>query len=75
MSTKFVKPPEFASAEAFVKGAVTPHGGRRPPPDDTRLTCNISTVLHTQLKIYAVKRKITVGELIEEWIIERTPKV
>ena len=41
------------------------------PPGDTRLTLNIDRELHKRLKIAAIKRDTTIGDLIEKWI-ERT---
>lgn len=38
------------------------------PDGDVRLTANIREDLHQRLKIRAVERRTTVGELIEEWV-------
>jgi len=43
---------------------------RLPPSGDVRLTVNIRDELHQRLKIAAVKRRTTVGELLEE-LVER----
>jgi len=41
---------------------------RLPPSGDVRLTVNIRDDLHQRLKIAAVKRRTTVGELLEELV-------
>jgi hypothetical protein len=38
------------------------------PAGDVRLTANIRADLHMKLKIRAVERRTTVGELVEQWI-------
>ncbi len=35
---------------------------------DARQTANIRVNLHLKLKILAAEKRITVGELVEEWI-------
>lgn len=49
------------SAAGTLKSGLVPQG-------DVRLTSNIRVDLHMKLKIRAVQRRTTVGELIEEWI-------
>jgi len=41
---------------------------RLPPAGDVRLTVNIRDDLHQRLKIAAVQRRTTVGELLEELV-------
>ena len=38
------------------------------PSGDVRLTSNISEEHHLRLKIAAAKRKVTIGELIEQMV-------
>ena len=40
------------------------------PDGDVRLTANIRSDLHLKLKIRAAQERTTVGELIEQWIVE-----
>lgn len=71
MSTK---PNKFAAAQEFIRAAPTEAGGRRPPPADSRLTVNIDRALHLRVKLYAVANYTTIGELIEEWIVQHVPE-
>ena len=45
------------------------------PEGDVRLTANIKAELHTRLKIEAARRRIYIGDLIEELIEENIPKI
>lgn len=74
--------PGAAAALAFAEGAnntahsepiATPKDTMKPssgqvPVGDVRLTANISQDRHMKLKMEAVKRKTTIGELIEQMI-------
>lgn len=72
-----LKKPTLDAARAFAEDAPGKGGKRTPgkskgsgqvPDGDVRLTVNIRGDLHQRLKIRAVERRTTVGELIEEWI-------
>lgn len=43
------------------------------PEGDVRLTANIREDLHMRLKMESVKKRITIGEIIESWIEEKLP--
>jgi hypothetical protein len=45
------------------------------PDGDVRLTANIREELHTRLKIEAAKRRIYIGDLLEELIQDNIPKL
>ena len=45
------------------------------PEGDVRLTANIKSELHTRLKIEAAKRRMYIGDLVEELIQENIPKI
>lgn len=45
------------------------------PEGDVRLTANIREELHTRLKIEAAKRRIYIGDLVEELIEANIPKL
>ena len=44
------------------------------PEGDVRLTANIKAELHTRLKIEAARRRIYIGDLVEELIEKHIPK-
>lgn len=74
------KKPTLTAVQAFAEGgnkgksgsAGKAKGGKvgsgQIPEGDVRLTANIREDLHQRLKIRAVERRTTVGELIEEWV-------
>jgi len=62
--------PNFKDALAFAGAAPESTAGRQPPAGDTRLTVNIDENLHQTLKLEAVRRGATMGDIIEEWIRE-----
>ena len=74
------KKPTLNAVQAFAEGgnkgksgsAGKAKGGKpgsgQIPEGDVRLTANIREDLHQRLKIRAVERRTTVGELIEEWV-------
>lgn len=45
------------------------------PEGDCRLTANIKTDLHIRLKIEAAKRRMSIGDLVEELIDNNIPKL
>jgi predicted HicB family RNase H-like nuclease len=45
------------------------------PDGDVRLTANIKEELHTRLKIEAAKRRMSIGDLVEELIETHIPKI
>jgi predicted HicB family RNase H-like nuclease len=45
------------------------------PDGDVRLTANIKAGLHTRLKIEAAKRRMPLGDLVEELIEQNIPKI
>ena len=45
------------------------------PEGDARLTANVKIELHTRLKIEAAKRRIYIGDLLEELIENHIPKI
>ena len=45
------------------------------PDGDVRLTANIREDLHTRLKIEAAKRRMYIGDLVEELIEANIPKL
>ena len=45
------------------------------PDGDVRLTANIKKELHTRLKIEAAKRRMYIGDLVEELIEAKIPKL
>jgi len=45
------------------------------PDGDVRLTANIKEDLHTRLKIEAAKRRMYIGDLVEELIETNIPKI
>jgi hypothetical protein len=45
------------------------------PEGDVRLTANIKEELHTRLKIEAAKRRVYIGDLLEELIQDNIPKL
>ena len=45
------------------------------PDGDVRLTANIKAELHTRLKIEAAKRRMYIGDLVEELIEANIPKL
>lgn len=45
------------------------------PEGDVRLTANIKEELHTRVKIEAAKRRMYIGDLIEELIENNIPKL
>lgn len=59
------------SSKSAVKASGAATGSplsRLPPSGDVRLTVNIRDDIHQRLKIEAVKRRTTVGELLEELV-------
>ena len=72
-----LKKPTLDVARTFAEDAPSKGGKRTPgkskgsgqvPEGDVRLTVNMREDLHQRLKIRAVERRTTVGDLIEEWI-------
>lgn len=55
------------SKPAAASGEVSP-ASRFPPSGDVRLTVNLRGDLHMRLKMEAVKRRTTVGEILEELV-------
>lgn len=45
------------------------------PEGDVRLTANISSPLHTKLKMASVMTRTTMGELIEQMIAEKLDQI
>jgi len=45
------------------------------PEGDVRLTANIKAELHTRLKIEAAKRRMYIGDLVEELIEQNIPRL
>jgi hypothetical protein len=43
------------------------------PEGDVRLTANIRSDLHLNLKIRAAQERTTIGELIEQWVASWKP--
>ena len=64
---------DTGKALEFAEKGVSKSG--RIPPGDVRLTANIREELHTRLKIEAAKRRIYIGDLVEELIEANIPKL
>lgn len=61
------KPPSKKAAAAAADATST---SRFPPSGDIRLTVNLREDLHMRLKMEAVKRRTTVGEILEDLVQE-----
>jgi hypothetical protein len=59
---------EGKAAKLAAKAATGAATSRFPPSGDVRLTVNMRDDLHQWLKIEAVKRRTTVGEILEELV-------
>lgn len=59
--------PRKSAVKASSAATVSPLS-RLPPAGDVRLTVNIRDDLHQRLKIAAIQRRTTVGELLEELV-------
>jgi hypothetical protein len=79
--TKLARKPMLSEVAAFAEGrsagkgkkdaavaADTSPASRFPPSGDIRLTVNLRGDLHMRLKMEAVKRRSTVGEILEELV-------
>lgn len=60
-------------ALAFAEKKTEQKGSGLVPEGDVRLTANIRADLHMNLKMYAVKEKTTIGEILEKLIEQHIP--
>lgn len=69
----------FAEGKATAKPKVAKTASKgvsgQIPEDDVRLTSNIRQDLHLRLKIEAAKRRVTIGEIVEEMIEKHIPEL
>lgn len=68
-----VQKPGAATALKFAEKGKSKSG--QIPDGDVRLTANIKEELHTRLKIEAAKRRMSIGDLVEELIESNIPKL
>lgn len=73
MATASVKKPGAAKAIKWAEKGKSKSG--QIPDGDVRLTANIREELHTRLKIEAAKRRVYIGDLVEELIETNIPKL
>jgi hypothetical protein len=64
---KTEEPAEYTVKPKKASQAASDKRAFNAPEGDKRLTVNIRKDLHEKLKITAIKRDMTVGEMIEDW--------
>jgi hypothetical protein len=68
-----IKKPQRETVLAFAEAKKAKKGSMLIPDGDVRMTANIRADLHRRLKVEAVMRQTTIGELLEGFIENNIP--